>query len=205
MTAIIIIGIIFALLAAILFLPVGAGISFKESFVIKVKLWGLRVYSFDLSEKEKKEETEKEPQPEQTATEKKESFFGKLKAKFGFAGAVKQIFELALSVLSHIKKLLRHIKINKVILNLTVASSDAATTALEYGALCAAAYPVLALLSSVGNIKYKSVNINSDFNSDKPSFDFSLDISTRIFFLLLTALRAFKEYKNFTERIENNE
>lgn len=203
MTAIIIIGIIFALLAAILFLPVGTSISFKENFVIKIKFWGFKVYSLDL--KEKNDKTEKEPQPEQTATEEKESFFGKLKAKFGFSGAVKRIFELALSVLSHIQKLLRHIKINKVILNLTVASSDAATTALEYGTLCAAAYPVLALLSSVGNIKYKSVNINSDFNSNKPSFDFSLNIATRIFFLLLAALGAFNEYKKFIKRIENNE
>ncbi len=206
MTALIIIGILVVLITAVLFLPVGADIGFKENFKIKIKFSGLKVY--EISAKEDKV-TENEEKTTESVTEKpeekKEGFFEKLKAKYGFMGAVKELFAFAEDLLTHIKRLLRHIKIKKIVINLTVATEDAATTAIEYGAVCSAVYPVLALLSSVGDVKYKSVNINSDFTSAKPYFDFSLSITTKIFFLLLAAFGAYKEYKKFIERQENNE
>lgn len=205
MIAFIIIGAVILVLLAILFLPISVGVTFRDSFIIKIRFAGIKLYEID-TDKEKTEKPTDEPEgKEKKPKAEKPSFFDDLKKKYGFTGAVKEILRFAEDLLTHIKRLLRHIIINKVQLNLTVAADDAATTALEYGAICAAAYPVLALLSGVAKIKYKAININSDFNSMEPKFDFALNVKTRIFFLGVTAWGAYKEYTKFRERLEDNE
>lgn len=186
----------------VLFGPIVVNLEYKNGFDFKVKYLFFKVFEpKEESETENKEVNDGAPK----TTQKKENLFSTLKEKFGFVGAVQKIMELFGAVLTHIKKLLRHIKINKVVLNITAASPDAATTAVEYGTICGAAYPVLGVLSGVSDIRYKAINISADFNNSKPRFDFSLNIKCNLFFLAIAALSAFKEYKKFTERYVNNE
>lgn len=207
MTALIIIGIIILFFGAVLFVPIGADLRFKDEFAANIKFCGITVYKFNTANQNMKEGQEKTSavKKEEKRENDPKSFFERLKGKYGFAGAVKELFSFAKNLLTHIKPFLRHIKIKRIILNLTVAAEDAAATAIEYGAVCAATYPVLAMLSAVGEIKYKSVNISSDFTSAKASFDFSLSIRTSCIYLLILAFKAYQEYQKFTERQDNNE
>ena len=197
----IILGIL-ALLLLILILPIKVFIKFKDGLYLKFKILNIKIYEIKpennkndsqgdtISDKTAKKDTEKDTK----------NLFEKLKEKHGFLNSVKVLLRFVKDCLTHIKTLLRHIKIKKIILNISVASNDAATTAIEYGGTCAAAYPVLAFLDSFGQVKYKSININSDFNSNKPSFDFSAIIGLKIIFLIIAAFEIYKEYKSLKER-----
>ena len=95
---------------------------------------------------------------------------------------------------------LKTVKFRKVEVGITVASDDAAKTAIEYGAVCSAVYPVLSLLYSKANIKYKQIDIKSDFNTEKSIFMISLTVNLQIIFLIITGIKVFKEYKDFSKR-----
>ena len=200
MIALIIIGAVLLLVLGALFLPLCVSIDFKNDFFGKIYFLGLKVYEI-------KPQQEK-PAKSKKATEKKEkkpSLFEKFKEKYGFSGAIKEFFVFFKAILFHTKKFLRHIKFDKVKIFIKVATDDAAKTAIEYGAVCGVAYPVLAELSSFAKIKYKKIDILSDFESKTSEFNFSTCIRLCIFHCLVTAYKIYKEYKNFTARIETDE
>lgn len=201
-----IIGAILLLILLLLFLPVSAHIKFVDDFFLKIKFAGIKVFEI-----EPKEAEEKKPQSSDTVSDKKaenaavsegKKLFSLLKEKYGFLGAVKSVFGFLENVFAHIKKLLKHIKICRVKVKLVVAGEDAAQTAVEYGAVCSAAYPVLAMLDSCAGIGIKNIDIRSDFTSQKPEFGFSAVIVTRIFFMLIAAYRIYKEYTHYKGELQ---
>lgn len=206
MIGFIIIGALLLIIAAILFLPVSVVLGLKEEiFSFKIKFSGFKVY--EPKEDEKLEEPKKisKTESEEKRENKVTTFFKKLKAKYGFLGAFKLLLNFLRDLIPHIKQLLKHIKFRKVMLNITVAENDAAKTAIEYGSVCGIVYPLLSGLQAVTDIKYKKINISSDFESVNSSAEVSGIISTRIFFLLIVLVKVYKEYKKFIARIENDE
>lgn len=212
MTALIIIGIIFLIIIAVLFLPVVVDISFFEDLLLKVKFFGIKVYEIKPEDGKEKTESQKNAESKKEKPTKKENgflnnakgTFSSLKEEKGFTGAVSEVMGFAERVLSHIKKLLRHINICKVKLDIVVASSDAAKTAIDYGMVCQAVYPVAAMLNSCAKIGFKEINVKSDFESEKCDFGFASTVKMQIFYLIIAAFKIFSEYKNFvTEKNEN--
>lgn len=198
----IIIAVILALLAAVLFLPVTLNIVFNNGFFLKIRFSGVKVFEIepqkDEADPKSKTEVSDKSAENATLTAGKE-MFARLRQKYGLLGAVKRLLALFYDVLSHIKRLLRHIKIKKVRLNLTVAATDAAMTAIEYGAVCALVYPVLSFFDTCAGVELKQINVASDFSATESQFDFSLIIRLRIFYLLQAAWGAYKEYKKFVK------
>ena len=205
MIALYIISAIILLCLALLFLPVDVCLEFKEELKLKIKFSGIKIYT--LKEKPKKK-PKKEKSSKTAAPQKKKekpNFFKKLKKKYGFIGSVKLLFGFLKDLLVHIKRLLRHIKFKDIRLNLVVAENDAAETALQYGRVCAAAYPVLSFLDNLANVEYKIIDLSGDFESCNPLFEFSFVVRLKVFFLLVCVFKVYTEYKKFTARIENNE
>ena len=133
---------------------------------------------------------------------KEKNFFEKLKDKKGFVGAVKEVFAFVKDCLIPLKLFLRFVKFRDIRLFIAVVGEDAAVTATNYGLVCSAVYPTLSFLESVANAKYKSVDVKADFENKKSDFTFSLKIKTNIIFILILAVRIFKEYKKFIVRNE---
>ena len=86
---------------------------------------------------------------------------------------------------------------------MNVATDDAANTAIQYGAVCTAAYPLLSFFNTLANVQYKEIDIKSDFESKTPEFNFSLIIKCSVFYLIKIAFAVYNDYKNFTARIES--
>lgn len=191
---------VLAFIILLLFIPISVHIRYDGDFFVKLKIAGIKAY-----EVEPKEDTEK-PKPD-TESDKKakkqtEKAFDKLKKKLGFAGAVKEIFGFIRSVLERLKESLKHIAIRRLCLDIKVASGDAAATAVEYGAVCAAVYPVLTFIDGILNVKMKSINVTADFNSDNSDFGFSVVVRVRIIYLIVMAFGVFSEYNKFKTRNE---
>lgn len=192
-----ILAVLLLLIALILLLPVSVDLNYKEDFSFKVKFLNIKV--FPLKEKKQNEKTDK-PQSNAKKDNQLKTSFQKLKEKYGFSGAIKEIFAFLKECLKHLGGFLKTVKFRKVKLNLVVAESDAFKTAIKYGEVCAVVYPVLSYLESKANIKYKKIDVKSDFNAQKGEFDFSLTAKLQIIFLIITATKLYKEYKKFSVR-----
>lgn len=189
-----------ALAAAFLLLPVSLHIKFDGDFSAKIKIAGIKAY--EPAEEESPSEKAADSEKKARTDNNMRKMFGKLEDRLGFSGAVKEIFSFVKSLLKRLKKQLGHIAVRRLCLNIRVASSDAAQTAVEYGAVCSAVYPALSFLDSVTDIKIKRINIFSDFNSEKSDFSFSVIIRIKIIFLIILAFQAFSEYNKFITRNE---
>lgn len=80
----------------------------------------------------------------------------------------------------------KRFRIKVVRLNLTVASEDAATTAIMYGAALMGVRGILEILDRVTNLDYaksSEVNVYVDYLSDKPTADVSLSFGLRVWHL----------------------
>lgn len=192
-----ILAVLLLLIALILLLPVSVDLNYKEDFSFKVKFLNIKV--FPLKEKKQNKKTDK-PQSNAKKDNQLKTSFQKLKEKYGFSGAIKEIFAFLKECLKHLGGFLKTVKFRKVKLNLVVAESDAFKTAIKYGEVCAVVYPVLSYLESKANIKYKKIDVKSDFNAQKGEFDFSLTAKLQIIFLIITATKLYKEYKKFSVR-----
>ncbi len=191
---------VLAFIVLLLFIPISVHIKYDGEFSVKLKIAGIKAF-----EAEPKDEI-KEPSPD-TESDKKakkqtENTFDKLKKRYGFTGAVKEIFSFLKAVLERLKGSFKHIAVRRLCLDIKVASGNAATTATSYGAVCAAVYPVLTFIDSIANVKMKSINVTADFNSDKSDFRFSVIIRARILFLIIMAFGVFSEYNKFKTRNE---
>lgn len=212
MIALTVIGILLAVIAIILFLPVSINLKFEEDFFVKVKFAFIKIYETKPQKKkykankkraDKDKETEKPSENEIGA--KGKEIFAILKSKYGFVGAVRTVLGLFGDMLAHIKSFLRHIKVKRVLLNITISGDNAAETAINYGKVCAAAYPVTSFLQNCSEIGFKQINIRSDFSGGKSEFGAALNIRMQVFFILIVAYRVYTEYKKFLVKENLNE
>ena len=112
--------------------------------------------------KKKKPSAPKEP-------EKKQSFFGALKEQRGFFGALKFFADAGKMLGGAVAKIYRGIRIDRLVLHAAISGDDAADTAIQYGRICAGAFPALSfLLSSTrgydpANPKTRDIEITPDY------------------------------------------
>lgn len=201
MIALYIIGGIILLIALILLLPFTAKVKFQNDFLVKIKFLGITVYKFKSDKKEKEKEKKPKIAEEHGKPQKgEEGIFSKLKAKHGFKGAIKEVFRFGTKVLKSIKPELLKIKIRKFKLDLIVVGSDAAMTAIEYGAVCSVVYPLLSFIDQNLDIKLKQINVDAGFKHEESVFSTSFEVKANLVLLLKIAYKAFNEYKIFSER-----
>ncbi len=183
-------------LTVVLFLPLGVDLQFKDQFLYKVKFVGIILYPRPNKSKIEPKEDKSDKKTQDNA----DSFFENLRKKIGFVGALKEIFGFFADCFVPFKRFLNFVKFKNVNFNLSVAGSDSAMTAIEYGAVCSVVYPVLSLFKSLANVKYKKIDIKSDFEGKKSVFSFSLKLRVPLVFVLIFGFRIFKEYKKFSVR-----
>ena len=82
------------------------------------------------------------------------------------------------------------IKIEKFDFDAKIATDNAADTALLYGRISAATYPIVSFLAAKDVIKKANVNIYSDFFSEKSVFRGEAVASIRLITLIYTAVKA---------------
>ena len=188
---------IFAALILIIFLllisTVTLTVSFDERFSVFVGFWGFKInLTKEKSHKHGKEEKQKN----------ENAGLAYLKGR-SFTESVRKTAELLKQVLPEVKKLLSHIRVRALKLFVRVADFDAAKTAVEYGAVSAAVYNLLAWLESFMDLSVKEINIISAFGEQNPSAKLYLKLKARVITLLCTAFRLFVIYRNFTEESVN--
>ena len=138
--------------------------------------------------KKKKEAAEVPEEKPEEKTEEKTSDKPKRKLTGEDVSSILDILRLTIELAAiTVKRFSKRLTIKVSRLKVTVASQDAATTAIAYGAVTQTINVLLPLLSEVKNFKMpspKNLSVAADFVSEKPTISMKISFSLRVWHLL---------------------
>lgn len=186
MLALKIIGIIVAIIALIMLIPVGADISYiGGQFGLSAKMCGVLLQLFPKPEvdpdapkkpkKPKKEKKKKEPKPTEAGEAEK-----KPKKKLKLSFTKEEIFSLVKKVLRRFGRFGRKFRVDRFLLHYTAAGDDPYDTAVTYGYINAALSALAPMCRERFNVRDCDVWTNIDFSKEKLELDFAVAFSIRI-------------------------
>lgn len=123
----------------------------------------------------------------------------------GFKGTVDFLFSPEIGFWRRVRYLIKKIVIKKFRLNVTVASDDAAETALLYGGVCGVLYPVVGFLETVMDFKEDNMKIVCDYDTAQPDLDFFAEIKIRVIHLLIAVFKIIPEITKILKEVKENE
>ncbi len=189
-----IVAAVFLLILTVLLIPLKLELSFIEDFEFRLKYAGFKILP--------RQNKTSELIIQKTDGQQKQqgNFIKKLFDENDFPTFCKIILLFLKTVFIELKYILKHLKIRKLCTDITVASADAATTALHYGIVSTVFYNFLKFIDSITSLKPEKININSDFEKTKSSFSFSAEIRISPLFLLISEIVIINKYIQFTNR-----
>lgn len=190
MTVVIVLGIVLAVIALLLFSSVRVEVVFTDQLLLTVRYLFIKHRVFPPQEQKKKRQKplppeKKEEEPEDKAGKLKELLKGK-----GLSGLLSLLGAFAKLAASSAQKLFSHLVIGRLFLSVQVAGEDAAETAVTYGRVCALAYPAVNTLVQVARCKSYEVHIFPDFNEKKTEICLQGRARIRLIFLVWIGLSA---------------
>mgnify|MGYP000847676905 FL=1 len=112
----------------------------------------------------------------------------------GVWALVKYYIEMGKLITSTAKRLLKTITVDRLNLNIVVATDDAARTAIDYGKICAVVYPIQALIESTMRVRRREINISTDFLLESGVLEGDIKIHVLPICVLWQALLFFIDY-----------
>lgn len=110
--------------------------------------------------------------------------------KKGLSGFLGILGEMARLAAGTAKRLFARTCVDTFDLDLAVCGSDAAQTAVNFGAVCSVVYSAAGALQSCMRFRGRSVNIVPDYNGEKSRVRFRVRAHVRLLFLLSSLLWA---------------
>lgn len=202
----IILAVILGITAVALFSPVSAKLGLDDDFYFLVEFLSFTLYDSKkprVKKKRRKKKTNETPAKKSSPKkQKKDNLFQKLYKKQGLRGTVNELCSVAKFAVSKCGAILKRFSFEKISIDIKVATDNAADTAIQYGTVCAAVYPIAAFLNSIVGAKLKKIDIRSDFESQNPELTFDFTVRCRVIWLLIFGIQIFKEYNDFIRRNE---
>ena len=208
MPILIALGILFALIVLLLSLRATVTVICAEELTVSVKVLGIRFRLYPkkerraprsmsarrarrIREKHRKKLAKKAEKKKEKQDEKKVQRGGSKKKSLSDILSLLRLITAILKVA--LKKFFKHIRIDLKRLHITVASPDAATTAVTYGAVTGAISALLPVIQSAKQFslpKEGELDVTTDFLANTPSIDLHLSVSLRVWHVLDMAIGA---------------
>ena len=181
------VGLVILVIAALLPAKVKVRIGYLENeFIMSFKLLFFRyTVAPEKAKKKKKAKKSEKKTPEKPEKEKKEGFFKHQTSGFG----VYDYIELIKIVL---EKFVAKIYFEKLDVDITVASDDAAQTAQNFGRLNAAIYPLAGLINGHKRIKSLHIGITPDFTISNSVYNAEAVAYIRIYNVIAAVISIIK-------------
>ena len=126
--------------------------------------------------------------------QKKENFISKTYKQRGLIGTMRYFSEIIAIVFKKLWWLAKRFKFRHFQFDLTIATEDAARTAIQYGEVCAILYPVFSVIQASTNLKPKSININAAFEKTEWEFKTCILVKAKLFFWIVAIVGAVAQY-----------
>ncbi|MBR5922848.1 MAG: DUF2953 domain-containing protein [Clostridia bacterium] len=209
MIALYIIGGILLLILCLLLIPVGAELRFRDEPFVLVRYGGIKVFDSDknrekadaLSKKHKRKSAEEN----KAKKPKKKNFIAGIFDKYGKITGIKFCFRLIKAAILKMIWVIKRIKFRNLFLDITVSSDNAANTAIAYGEVCAAVYPVINLLDRTTSLTVKKVNVRTDFEKLSPQIEAAISLKTRLIYALIALISLYFSYLKLKKECDKNE
>lgn len=151
--------------AVLLLVPIYVHIRYDDKLRLTVRLWGIPITVLP------DEEADEEILDLLLGRNKrKKSHFARLREEVGrsyredgLGMTVSYLGEVFKLVFGMLGRLVRAITVDHLRLEMTVSGADAADTAVEYGKVCAALYPILAVIERAVTVRRREVRIEPNF------------------------------------------
>ncbi len=235
MTTLIVLGIIVLFFAFLLSLKATITIAYNGEVQLSVKILFIRIkilpakkkkYPKSMSAakarkiKEKREKkaakklAKKKAKKQEKEEKKRAIASGKIQKEKKSAGEILDIISLVADLLKAvIGTFFKHLRIRIARIRLVIATGDAATTAITYGAVTQAINVMLPLLDQIKTVRTpqnKDIDISTDFCSDESEIDIEISFALRVwhlFHVVFAALGKLIKYifKTVRRKIEKGE
>ena len=192
-----ILGLVLSVLIVALFSNIKVHLEIKKDSepVVSVKYLGFRLFKFS---------EEKNAEQENSQDRKSEQKKNKLNLK-KYIKTYDDVIELLHSIkniLIRFKELINKAVIKNTEMELVVVGSDAAATAIAYGAVCSLVYPIINLLSGCCTFKPEKINVSAGFTEKEMKFSLNTDFSIRVVYLLKFAFSALSEFLRLKKELD---
>ena len=186
MVGLIILGVIIAIIVAIMLVPVGADVAYEGGELrLSAKVCGMLLQLIPKppadETKPKKEKKPKKPkkqkkQPEEQAQTGEE----KPKKKLNLDFSMDEVMGLVKSVLRGLGRFGRKLSVDRFLLHYTAAGKDPYNTAMTFGYVNGALTTLAPMCSRTFNVKEADVWTDVDFTAEKMTVDFGIALTIRI-------------------------
>ncbi len=153
------------LLLAVLFLPLYARIGYNGELTVKLWVLGIPIPLLpDTFAEEKK--PKKQAKPPARKPSKAQQLKQELSSSFsrdGVQATLDYLGKLAAIVGKAVGRLLRAVTVDKLQLEICVATGEPADTAVRYGQVCFALYPALTAISGAVRIHHRQLRVEPNF------------------------------------------
>lgn len=201
--------ILLGLLGLILLLPacpVFVRLTFYGELGVTVYVLGIPVYRY--SSAEEKEQPPKDTlKADKLSAGKKENPLSSLGVRLkedGVAATLQYVKKLADIAVSAFKRVLAALTVDRLMLQLFVASGEAADTAQNTGKVCAVLYPALTAIQYVLRIRKRAVTVTPDFLATAGKAEADVLLHAVPYRLLWAAVRAWLDYKKWSKQVTTN-
>lgn len=211
MIALIIIGIILAILAIVLLLPLSLRLRYKETLTLSFEVLGLSFPLYaqgDTAPKDRRRKRKKKKQENATRQESGKKTAKKAKNKAS-PRSILHYVKLAGRILSRIYHHFPNcftLRIRKF--EVVIGGEDAAKAAINYGIVSQAAAYVLTLIETLFRVKVgrkSSLAITPNFLGEASNIALDIQLNTRPLFLLILALRAWGVFRILSQEIDQKQ
>ena len=185
------------LLLLFLILPVYARVRYREELTVTVRVFGIPVYRYCSAKASKGKSKKRADKPAEKTQKKKNTFLSDLSARLksdGVRAVVDEIGALARLADGAFRRVARTVAVDRLQLQLVIASEDAAATAQDTGKVCAVLYPSLTTIQAVIRIRRRAVTVLPDYLGEKSRAEADVLVHALPVRLLGTALWALLSY-----------
>lgn len=175
------------LLIVALSVPIGCRIAYDGDLTVRVRVLGIPFTLIPSPEKENTRRTMKKP----AEKEKKPSVFQELAQELkqdSLGGTLHFLGEVAALAGKTIGRLLRCVTIQRLELQMRIATEDAATTAQRYGQVCSVLYPSLAIIEHWVRVRHRHLRVEPNFLMEESAVRFDIRLHLSLWRLLGAAV-----------------
>lgn len=190
MTALwVILGICLCILV-LLFCSVSVFVAFENEFQVTVRYLFLKFQLYPKIENTKKQQKKPSEKPEKDENIPSKSKIRGILEQKGLSGLINLLREAASAAAEAAGKWIRHLVIDQLYVEVTVADQDAAQAAVLYGEVCAGIYTPLGFLLNQVTCRQYHINVVPDFQKKKCEARCRIDFHISLLHLLAPALKA---------------
>ena len=190
----ILLGLLIVLSTAVLlllFVPIYARVRYDGELHVGIRVLGIPVTLLPTSDKPEKETVRQPKKTKKGKPSKAKAFGAEMSRSFhedGVSATLAYLSELAQIAAQAVGRAMHSVTVDRLKLDMLIATGEADDTAVRYGQVCGVLYPTLAALSGPIKIRRRDVRVEPNFLLEKSDARFDVRLHVWVYRLVGAAI-----------------